>query len=199
MSKKSATTNPNIATPSGNKTQKKVMNFNSFDPQSKNVPISNKNNTEFTVAGEKQQQKRQRNLQNKQYNRSVGLGTGSELLARKRKYFVYFGNIDINASTDNVKESLKSILNGIEYDDFVELNTDKEDRKSKSFKFSIGYLDKDIINQKQRWPKYTIVNRYKMSLTEWEKVSANFKNKRTATTTNSNSSANNASNPISIN
>ena len=199
VSKKSATTNPNIATPSGNKTQKKVMNFNSFDPQSKNVPISSKNNTEFTVAGEKQQQKRQRNLQNKQYNRSVGLGTGSELLAWKRKYFVYFGNIDINASTDNVKESLKSILNGIEYDDFVELNTDKEDRKSKSFKFSIGYLDKDIINQKQRWPKYTIVNRYKMSLTEWEKVSANFNNKRTATTTNSNSSANNASNPISIN
>ena len=129
----------------------------------------------------------------------MGLGTGSELLARKRKYFVYFGNIDINASTENVKESLKSILNGIEYDDFVELNTDKEDRKSKSFKFSIGYLDKDVINQKQRWPKYTIVNRYKMSLSEWEKVSANFNKKRTTTTANSNSSANNASNPISIN
>ena len=197
VSKKSATNHQNIATPGGNKTQKKVMNFNSFDPQSKNVPISSKNNTVFTIAGEKQQQKRQRNWQNKQYNRSVGLGTGSELLARKRKFFVYFGNIDINASTENVKDSLKSILNGIEFDDFMELNTDIEERKSKSFKFSIGYLDKDIINQKQLWPKYTIVNRYKMSLSEWEKVSANFKNKQN--TTNSKLPANNASNPISIN
>ena len=79
----------------------------------------------------------------------------------------------------------------------MELNTDIEERKSKSFKFSIGYLDKDIINQKQLWPKYTIVNRYKMSLSEWEKVSANFKNKQN--TTNSKLPANNASNPISIN
>ena len=59
--------------------------------------------------------------------------------------------------------------------------------------------DKNIIDQKQRWPKYTIVNRYKMSLTEWETLSATFKNKKATNTTNTNSTANNASNPTLIN
>ena len=203
QSKKSTTSTRLAATPNNNNKnnnnrQRELMNFNSFDAQSNNVPISSNNNNKnnnrntnaFIVAGEKQQQKRQRNLQNKQYNKSVGLGIGSDLLVRKRKFFVYFGNIDIKATTEAVKESLNRILNGIEFDDFIELNTDKHERKSKSFKFSIGYLDKDVINQKQRWPQYTIVNRYKMSLSEWEAVSANFNNKKSANTANSNSTAN---------
>jgi hypothetical protein len=207
QSKKSTTSTRLAATPNNNNRQRELMNFNSFDAQSNNVPISSNNNNNnnnnnknnnrntnaFIIAGEKQQQKRQRNLQNKQYNKSVGLGIGSDLLVRKRNFFVYFGNIDIKATTEAVKESLNRILNGIEFDDFIELNTDKHERKSKSFKFSIGYLDKDVINQKQLWPQYTIVNRYKMSLSEWEAVSANFNNRKSANTANSNSTANIAS------
>ena len=163
-SKKSTTTNRHAVTPNNNNNrQRTLMNFNSYDAQSKNVPINNTNNNAFIVAGEKQQQKKQRNLQNKQYNKSVGLGIR------------------------------------IEYDDFIELNVDKADRKSKSFKFSIGYLDKDVINKKQLWPKYTIVNRYKMSLTEWETVSANFKNKKAIISTNTNATANTATSSIVIN
>ena len=199
-SKKSTTTNRHAVTPNNNNNrQRTLMNFNSYDAQSKNVPINNTNNNAFIVAGEKQQQKKQRNLQNKQYNKSVGLGISSELTARKRKFFVYFGNIDINNTNEAVKNSLSQILNGIEYDDFIELNVDKADRKSKSFKFSIGYLDKDVINKKQLWPKYTIVNRYKMSLTEWETVSANFKNKKAIISTNTNATANTATSSIVIN
>jgi len=158
--------------------QKTLYSFNSFDKNSKNTTIGiQKKNEGFTVAGEKENLKRQRNFQKKQYNKSVGLGSNDESLARKRKFFVYFGNIDLSATEEKVKQTLVNILDGIEFDDFIELNKDMPEKKFKSFKFSIGYLDKDVINDKARWPKYTIVNKYKLSKTEWDTISAKFKDK----------------------
>jgi len=152
--------------------QKEILNFNSFDVNSNNVAISNNKTNEYKIAGDKQKEKKARNYQNKQYNKSVGLGSGSNLLVRKRKFYVYFGNIDVSATTEQVESTLKSILNEIEYEDFVELNTEVNERKTKSFKFSIGYLDRAIINDKNLWPKYTIVNKYKMSKIEWDVIAA---------------------------
>jgi hypothetical protein len=190
---------------SNTQTQKTLYNFNSFDKNSKNTTIGvNKKNEGFTVAGEKENLKRQRNFQKKQYNKSVGLGSNDESLARKRKFFVYFGNIDLSATEEKVKQTLVNILDGIEFDDFIELNKDMPEKKFKSFKFSIGYLDKDVINDKARWPKYTIVNKYKLSKTEWDTISAKFKDKTakssgtnlfsfgSSTTTNSTTMTNNS-------
>ena len=169
LNKRSSTiTNSN----NNNSQQRQLLNFNSFDPQAKNVPISSKKTNDWTTSGDKQKEKRDRNYKNKQYKKSVGLGVGSDLLARKRKFYVYFGNIDIEATNEQVETTLANILDGIQYDDFTELNSDKSDRMSKSFKFSIGYLDKEVINDKNRWPRYTIINKYKMSKVEWDAVAA---------------------------
>jgi hypothetical protein len=86
----------------------------------------------------------------------------------------------------------------------LNFNKDMPEKKFKSFKFSIGYLDKDVINDKARWPKYTIVNKYKLSKTEWDTISAKFKDKTakssgtnlfsfgSSTTTNSTTMTNNS-------
>ena len=128
------------------------------------------------------------------------MGSSDETIARKRKFFVYFGNIALTVEVDKVKEIIEKALCGIQYEDFIELNGNSNDRKFKSFKFSIGYLDKEIINDKSKWPKYTIINKYKCSKTEWEKISTKFKDK-TANTNGQNapSSSNFTINTLNIN
>ena len=85
-------------------------------------------------------------------------------------------------------------MNNIQYDDFVEINENDPNRKFKSFKFSIGYLDKEIINNKDIWPRYSIVNKFKLSLEEWKKISANSSKKSNNTTAlNTNSASSSAS------
>ena len=193
-----------ISNSNNNNNQKMLFNFNSFDKNSKNTPITNytnnSNNGGFIVAGQKEHLKKQRNFQKKQYNRSVGMGSSDETIARKRKFFVYFGNIALTVEVDKVKEIIEKALCGIQYEDFIELNGNSNDRKFKSFKFSIGYLDKEIINYKSKWPKYTIINKYKCSKTEWEKISTKFKDK-TANTNGQNapSSSNFTINTLNIN
>ena len=177
--------------------QKSLLNFNSFNPAQKASPIiynNNPNNNGYIVAGAKQAEKRQRNLQNKQYTQNVGRGLDSNLIARQRKFFVYFGNISISATKEDVEKELKRILNNIQYDDFVEINENDPNRKFTSFKFSIGYLDKEIINNKDIWPRYSIVNKFKLSLEEWKKISANSSKKSNNTTAlNTNSASSSAS------
>ena len=185
--------NNNNKTSNINNQQKQVLNFNSFDPKSKNAQISSNNLNEWTTSGAKQKEKRDRNYQNKQYNKSVDLGSEIDLLVRKRKFYVYFGNIYINATKEQVETTIVNILDGIEFEELTELNADKQDRKSKSFKFSVGYLDKEVINDKNRWPRYTIINKYKMSKSEWDIVAARkATSKSNNNQTNSISSANSA-------
>ncbi len=97
---------------------------------------------------------------------------------------------------DSVKKYLDSKLKDVKFDDcstrdvkydnLKELNTDKENRTFKSFSFSVGYLDKDIIDNKSLWPLYSIVNKFKMSHAEWTKISEKFNKKPIVTTPISN-------------
>ena len=181
--------NENTSAPSNNNKNKNIRDstrpnkkslhsFNSFDPTQKSIPIdSDAPSDDFIVAGKKKLEKRQRSIQNKEYSKNVGRSVDSGLLTRQRKFFVYFGNININATTEEVKKELQRILNGITYDDFAEINENDPNRKFKSFKFSIGYLDKSIIDNKEIWPRYSIVNKFKLSLAEWQKISSTFKKK----------------------
>ena len=105
------------------------------------------------------------------------ISSQSKTISSLIEQIVYFGNININATTEEVKKELQRILNGITYDDFAEINENDPNRKFKSFKFSIGYLDKSIIDNKEIWPRYSIVNKFKLSLAEWQKISSTFKKK----------------------
>ena len=62
---------------------------------------------------------------------------------------------------ESVERCLKNILGNIKFNNLKEINSDKENRSFKSFVFSIGYLSKDIINDKSKWPIYTVVNHYR--------------------------------------
>ena len=95
-SNKRLNSNPNVnKTPSSTyfirQQQKNMMNFDSFNPQKKNVPIVNSNPNEgFQVAGEKQQLRKQRNYQNKQYRQSVGREIESDLPTRQRIFRIFW-------------------------------------------------------------------------------------------------------------
>ena len=44
---------------------------------------------------------------------------------------------------------------------------ENSERSFKSFKFSVDFLDKDIIDQKQLWPRNSVVSKFKLPYAEW--------------------------------
>ena len=116
----------------------------------------------------------------------ISLAVISNLLNGKpKKYYIYLGNLDKDTTEDKVKNFLNLKLPQLEtdenssrdvnFDDLKELKTENTSKNYKSYSFSVNYLDKDIIKIKSLWPLYSIVNKYKLSLSEWTAISSKFK------------------------
>ena len=69
------------------------------------------------------------------------------------------------------------ILN--QFSNLKELNEHFVDRTFKSFSFSVSVLDKKIVNMKELFPLYSIVNQHKLSHAEWTAITQKFKNNNT--------------------
>ena len=179
--------------------QKTLKNFNSHDPESNQTEIDltkNSTNDGFTMVGDKQKHKLQKRNLNKQYVNSIGRGESSELTAYERQFYIYFGHLSMNENTETINNYLKKKLGPNKFKNLKELNSDSNERSYKSFVFSVGFLDKDIIKNKELWPLYTVVNKFHMPYAEWLIISEKFKKKTNFPSTTIASSINNSANIV---
>ena len=143
--------------------QKTLKAFDSFNPNLKayNINFNKNQNDGFKLVTSKKQNKFNKKNYNQEYLKSVGQSHLSTLAGVERQFYIYFGKISMTETLESVERCLKNILGNIKFNNLKELNSDKENRSFKSFVFSIGYLSKDIINDKSKWPIYTVVNHYR--------------------------------------
>ena len=189
--KRPLTNQNNSSNKSANSTKQTLKNFNSFDPNSQNTEMDLPTNDGFKLA----ERRKPRNKSNS-YLKTIGLDESNMLSTQSKPFYIYLGRIGMTESEKTVGEFLKIKLNNIkigsvekkvEFKDLKELNSDNNDRTYKSFVFSVGFLDKEIVNNKALWPLYSVVNKYKLPKAEWLKLAEKFKNKnQTANLTTSN-------------
>ena len=170
-----------------------LKNFNSFEPNNPITEIDLISNDNFTTVTKKPNKKK-----NNSYTKNLGRDESNLLKTNSKQFYIYLGRIDTNESTENVKKylelKLKSVqinnsVREIKFSNLKELNADKPDRSYKSFTFSVGYLDKDIIEKKELWPLYSVVNKYKMPYAEWLVMSEKFKLRKTSNPPNQTTAA----------
>ena len=143
--------------------QKKLKSFNSFDPNSKSTN-ADKDHEGFKVAG----QKRKNNNKNKvKFIDTLGTGTSTGLAISSKQFYIYLGRISVDANQVQVKAFLQQSFPKVKINNFEELCKENSERSFKSFKFSVDYLDKDIIDQKQLWPRNSVVSKFKLPYAEW--------------------------------
>ena len=91
------------------------------------------------------------------------LGTATGLVTKSKQFFIYLGRIAIETNNNQVAEYLKNTFPNVKINNLTEINSEKENRSFKSFKFSVDYLDKSIIDNKNAWPRGSIVSKYRLS------------------------------------
>ena len=185
--------NPNKVAKPTPKTQKELKSFDSFNPDSRNKVIDLSKDDGFKQVGKKFNKNSKKKTE---YAKVIGRDVSNLLVAKSKQFYIYLGQLDMQVEIDSVKKYLDSKLKDVKFDDcstrdvkydnLKELNTDKENRTFKSFSFSVGYIIKDIIDNKSLWPLYSIVNKFKMSHAEWTKISEKFNKKPIVTTPISN-------------
>ena len=135
--------------------QRKLLDFNSFQPNSQTKPININSNEGFQVAG-KRPNKSNNNNKNKNWLKSAGTKDIESFKVAERQCTIYIGRVDLTMKSEDI-ENLLTTLN-IKFSNIKPINTSHN--KFKSFTFSINYMDKNIIYQKELWPKGLIINRY---------------------------------------
>ena len=69
----------------------------------------------------------------------------------------------------------------VKISNLAEINNDKPDRSFKSFKFSVDYLDKSIIDNKALWPRNSVVSKHKLPYDEWQEIAKRIEEKKEGT------------------
>ena len=142
-------------------------------------------NDGFKVIEPKKRLRKSNNNANN-YTKSMGRNESSSLATSSKQFYIYHGRIGAAESETTVKNFLDKQLSNVKigdqekkisYSNFKELNTNLKDRTYRSFTFSVGYLDKNIVNNKDIWPLYSIVNKYKLPKVEWLTLSEKYKPK----------------------
>lgn len=154
----SSTMVPTTATNNETNRQKSLKNFNSYEPGKPNIDIED-DTLGYKVAGPKRKTNKKTSTTTNMKN--AGIGDTSGLNACVRKIEVYLGRIDNGEKSENVKKYVESI---VRIYSFTEIKT--AHNNFKSFKFSISIFDKEIINQKDSWPKGSVVNKYRRPYAE---------------------------------
>ena len=162
--------------------QPRLLSFNSFDPNSLNVPLShhdleegwkkvgkkkrliNNNNNNNNKNSNKQNSNanyynnncRQRKYKNNNWLKSVGTGNDEDFIVSQRQFKVYLGRANQSMKIENVEKLLQKM--NVSYKDIKQINNPNS--SFNSFVFSIDYIKKDIVNQKDLWPSGLVINRY---------------------------------------
>ena len=122
----------------------------------------------------------------KNYADMIGRNESNLLSTASKQFYIYLGRIGNTENENTVKSFLEKQLKNINIGDKIkdinlsnlkELNTENTKRTFKSFLFSVDYLDKKIVNNKDIWPIYSEANKYKLPKAEWLKISENFTKK----------------------
>ena len=92
---------------------------------------------------------------NKRWLNSVGQLQTTNFKVAPRPYQVYLGRIDNSMNEKDVTELLNKLE--IKFFNLKQINT--VHNNFKSFCFSIDYLDREIIKNKEIWPRGLVVNR----------------------------------------
>ncbi len=165
-------------------TQKTLRNFNSQNPNAPNTNIPKE--TPWRTAGPKIRKFNKSN----QYLKSVGTNkSNSELLVVDKPFSVYIGRLDNSISTDRISAFLKSIFKS-KISDLKEVK--QNHTWFKSYWFTISYLEKSLIDQKELWPSGCVVDRYRRP----KSAPATSLTSNATNTTNTTSNNTNASNEM---
>ena len=105
------------------------------------------------------------------------------LTIASKQFYIYLGRLSLTTSTEQVKHFLNNTFNNIKINNLAELNNNKEDRSFKSFKFSVDFLDKSIIDDKTLWPRNSVVTKYKLPYEEWQEIAKKIEEKKKKTST----------------
>ena len=171
-------------------TRKTLKNLNSFEPEGQNTDTnwSDKGNG-YQVSGQTRNKQSKPKVNRAEiYTKSLGRDETNSLGTISKQFYIYLGRIDREESIESVQRfldsKLKSIKIGdaekqIKYNNLKELNTQNSERSFRSFVFSVGYLDRSIVDKKELWPLYAVVNKYKRPRSEWQQLYEKNKSKIT--------------------
>ena len=174
-----------------NRKNKNKNNNNNYNDNNNNKNNKNSNNKKFAQNNYKNNNSNnnKRKPFRQEYSKIIGRGISSELSAKPKQFYIYLGKLDISATTDTVKSFLEKQLKSVKFNEnetrevkfsnLKELNEHFVDRTFKSFSFSVSVLDKKIVNMKELFPLYSIVNQHKLSHAEWTAITQKFKNNNT--------------------
>lgn len=163
--------NPNQETNSNNSKIKKVDTpLYAKRPMSKQQVVKNFDSsnpgTGYTSLNDNKWQKPRNDIRNekavanklkKSFLKSVGTGTFEGLGAVDRPHCIQIKRIDNECDPEKIKEFLKNELN-LKFKDFTEVTL--EHQHFKAYKITISYLDKKVVNEKEKWPQGWVVNSF---------------------------------------
>lgn len=133
-----------------NNNQKALKSFDSSDPDKPNSEFIESNDGFRTVIP---RSKKRTSIN--AYLKSIGTGEIMGLKTCERLVPVYLGRIDIDESNENVENFVKKIT---KIYNFSQIQLPHS--YFKSFKFSIGISNVEIIKKKELWPKGVVISRY---------------------------------------
>ena len=192
-----------------NNEQKTLKSFNSFDPHSHAIDIDlTKENDGFkTVYGRKNFKKSTNNHNNNNNNNrnnnnnnrnsnnynnknnqskvrfvnTLGTGSNSTISTASKQFFIYLGRLSLETSKEQVQNFLNNTFKNVKINGLEELNSENEQRSFKSFKFSVDYLDKNILDNKELWPRNSVVTKFKLPLEQWQEIVKKIEEKKKKT------------------
>ena len=165
--------------PHSNQSKQKLHSFNSFVPNEslQVIDLTNKDDG-FKIAVKK---KFYRNNGNKdKVIDSIGRGNSDLLTTNSKQFYIYIGRLPLDVDADKVKSYLVSTFPKIKFDNLKELNSTATDRTFKSFSFSVDYLNRNIIEDKELWPCGSIINIHKLPYDEWLIIAKKIEDRKAA-------------------
>ena len=89
------------------------------------------------------------------------------MLTNSKQFYIYLGRLSLDVDADKEKSYLVSTFPKIKFDNLKESNASATDRTFKSFSFSVDYLNRNIIEDKELWACGSIIDKHKLPYEEW--------------------------------